>query len=143
MKYDPVLCMMVNDKRTVDDTGIGFVPKPGKTKIKGFFVNSEGKQFDKVFEDSYKLMDFAREVKKNGGKFIGSASVNDSQSVFDKAIRSCDSVKVVYSDALGDDHTFIKGSVEEAKKWIDSGKFPHGAAFNIKIDGVLYKKEAR
>lgn len=61
----------------------------------------------------------------------------------DKAIKMCDAkVFVKYEDALGDTHTFIKESVEEAKKWIDSGKFPHGAAFNIKIDGKLYKKRA-
>lgn len=63
----------------------------------------------------------------------------------DKAIRMCDAGKIVvkYDDAIGDTHTFLKNSVEEAKAWIDSGKFPHGAAFNVKIDGKLYKKEAR
>lgn len=50
-------------------------------------------------------------------------------------------VKITYEDAVGDSHTFIKSSVEEAKKWIDEGKFPHGKAFNIKINGQLYKKQ--
>ena len=65
------------------------------------------------------------------------------KGVRDEAIRSCDRVTVKYDDAIGDTHTFFKESEEEAKKWIDQGKFPHGAAFNVKIDGKLYKKEAR
>ena len=68
--------------------------------------------------------------------------VKDSKTI-DKAIRSCDRVTVKYDDAIGDTHTFFKETEEEAKKWIDQGKFPHGAAFNVKIDGKLYKKEAR
>ena len=67
----------------------------------------------------------------------------DFKKAMDKAIRSCDRVTVKYDDAIGDTHTFFKESEEEAKKWIDQGKFPHGAAFNVKIDGKLYKKEAR
>ena len=65
------------------------------------------------------------------------------KGVRDEAIRNCDRVTVKYDDAIGDTHTFFKESEEEAKKWIDQGKFPHGAAFNVKIDGKLYKKEAR
>ena len=63
----------------------------------------------------------------------------------DKAIKLCDASRVVieYDDAVGDTHTFFKNSVEEAKAWIDSGKFPHGVAYNVKIDGKLYKKTAR
>ena len=66
-------------------------------------------------------------------------------NALDKAIRMCDASKVVieYDDAIGDNHTFFKNSVEEAKAWIDSGKFPHGVAYNVKIDGNLYKKVAR
>ena len=62
----------------------------------------------------------------------------------DKAIKLCDAGKVVvqYYYVIGDTHTFFKNSVEEAKAWIDSGKFPHGAAYNVKIDGKLYKKVA-
>ena len=67
------------------------------------------------------------------------------KSTIDKAIKLCDAGRVVieYDDAVGDTHTFYKNSVEEAKAWIDSGKFPHGAAYNVKIDGKLYKKVAR
>ena len=67
----------------------------------------------------------------------------DFKKTMDKAIRNCDRVTVKYDDAIGDTHTFFKESEEEAKKWIDQGKFPHGAAFNVKIDGKLYKKEVR
>ena len=70
--------------------------------------------------------------------------MSNTTKTLDKAFKILDSKNVVvkYDDALGDTHTFFKSSVEEAKKWIDSGKFPHGAAFNIKIDGKLYKKRA-
>lgn len=67
----------------------------------------------------------------------------DFKKTMDKAIRSCDRVTVKYDDAIGNTHTFFKETEEEAKKWIDQGKFPHGVAFNVKIDGKLYKKEAR
>lgn len=60
----------------------------------------------------------------------------------DKAMKALDEVEVKYDDALGDTHTFYKSSVEEAKKWIDGKKYPHGAAFNVKIDGKLYKTRA-
>ena len=65
--------------------------------------------------------------------------------ILDKAIKLCDAGKVVieYDDAVGDRHTFFKNSAEEAKAQIDSGKFPHGVAYNVKIDGKLYKKTAR
>ena len=63
--------------------------------------------------------------------------------ILDKAIKNMDSVTVTYEDALGDDHTYTKSSEEEAKAWIDAGKFPHGIAYNIKINGKLYKKMAR
>ena len=67
------------------------------------------------------------------------------KSTIDKAIKLCDASRVVieYDDAAGDTHTFFKNSVEEAKAWIDFGKFPHGAAYNVKIDGKLHKKVAR
>ena len=67
------------------------------------------------------------------------------KSTIDKAIKLCDAGRVVieYDDAAGDTHTFYKNSVEEAKAWIDSGKFPHGVAYNVKIDGKLYKKTAK
>lgn len=89
MKYDPILCMLVDDS-----------------------------------------------VKTEDNKTIDSKTI-------DKAIRSCDRVMVKYDDAIGDTHMFFKETEEEAKKWIDQGKFPHGAAFNVKIDGKLYKKVAR
>lgn len=65
------------------------------------------------------------------------------KKIIDNGIRSCDRVTVKYDDAIGDTHTFFKETEEEAKKWIDQGKFPHDVAFNVKIDGKLYKKEAR
>ena len=67
------------------------------------------------------------------------------KSTIDEAIKLCDASRVVvkYDDVFGDTHTFYKNSVEEAKAWIDSGKFPYGAAYNVKIDGKLYKKVAR
>lgn len=101
-------------------------------KIGGEVKSSTPESFEKML----KVNGYSKDSKSVFDQAIAS-------ELYDKAIRACDSVKIEYSDALGDSHTFIKGSVEEAKKWIDSGKFPHGAAFNIKIDGVLYKKEAR
>lgn len=52
-------------------------------------------------------------------------------------------VKITYSDALGDSHTFIKNNEKEAIDWLEKGKYPHGAIFNVKIDGKLYKKQMR
>ena len=80
-----------------------------------------------------------------GDRYIIKTKDSGFKITMDEAIKLCDAGKVVvkYDDAIGDTHTFFKNSVEEAKAWIDSGKFPHGAAFNVKIDGKLYKKEAR
>lgn len=94
--------------------------------LRHMFTTGSRKSISGLFENT---------VKKTGS--------HDSVSALDKAIRSCDRVTVKYDDAIGDTHTFFKETEEEAKKWIDQGKFPHGAAFNVKIDGKLYKKEAR
>lgn len=40
-------------------------------------------------------------------------------------------------------HTSYKESEEEAKKWIDSGKFPQTVIYDVKINGKLYKKQIR
>ena len=83
-------------------------------------------------------------TKDSGFKTTMDARCIMSKSL-DKAIKLCDASRVVvkYDDVFGDTHTFYKNSVEEAKAWIDSGKFPYGAAYNVKIDGKLYKKVAR
>lgn len=63
----------------------------------------------------------------------------------DKAIKVCD-VKyttVEYYDHAGKKHTSYKESEEEAKKWIDSGKFPQTVIYDVKINGKLYKKQIR
>lgn len=80
-----------------------------------------------------------------GDKYIVKTKDSNFKMTMDEAIRLCDVSKVVieYDDAIGDKHTFFKNSAEEAKAWIDSGKFPHGVAYNVKIDGKLYKKVAR
>ena len=80
-----------------------------------------------------------------GDKYIIKTKDSGFKTTMDEAIKLCDAGKTVvkYDDALGDTHTFFKNSVEEAKAWIDSGKFPHGVAYNVKIDGKLYKKTAR
>ena len=80
-----------------------------------------------------------------GDKYIIKTKDSGFRTTMDKAIKLCDAGKVIvkYDDALGHMHTFFKNSFEEAKAWIDSGKFPHGVAYNVKIDGKLYKKVAR
>lgn len=142
MKYDPILCMMVDDSvKTKDAKSYGKYKLPNgeivevidRKNVHGAdtiaYKNSRGVHF--ATADWF--MSNAKKVRD---------SVKDSKTI-DKAIRSCDRVTVKYDDAIGDTHTFFKETEEEAKKWIDQGKFPHGAAFNIKIDGKLYKKEAR
>ena len=142
MKYDPILCMMVDDSvKTKDAKSYGKYKLPNgeivevidRKNVHGadtiVYKNSRGVHFATV--DWF--MSNAKKVRD---------SVKDSKTI-DKAIRSCDRVTVKYDDAIGDTHTFFKETEEEAKKWIDQGKFPHGAAFNVKIDGKLYKKEAR
>lgn len=63
----------------------------------------------------------------------------------DKAIRACDVkyITVEYYDNAGKKHTSYKESEEEAKKWIDSGKFPQTVIYDVKINGKLYKKQIR
>lgn len=63
----------------------------------------------------------------------------------DKAIRACDVkyITVEYYDHAGKKHTSYKESEEEAKKWIDSGKFPQTVIYDVKINGKLYKKQIR
>ena len=139
MRYDPIMCMMVDDSvKTKDAKSYGKYKLPNgeivevidRKNVHGadtiVYKNSRGVHFATVDW-------FMSNAKK----------VRDSASSIDKAIRSCDRVTVKYDDAIGDTHTFFKETEEEAKKWIDQGKFPHGAAFNVKIDGKLYKKEAR
>ena len=213
MRYDPIMCMMVDDSvKTCDELSLS-QKKQVVTELKGFLKKSynfsDESEYARAYEDlrymfttgSRKSISglFENAVKKTGahdsvktkdaswkawslyidGKFVkafnsemppikeakeymkenhpgkvaklsrntGSSSgyvisSKDSNTI-DKAIRSCDRVTVKYDDAIGDTHTFFKETEEEAKKWIDQGKFPHGAAFNVKIDGKLYKKEAR
>ena len=209
MRYDPIMCMMVDDSvKTQDELSLA-QKKQVVTELKGFLKKSynfsDESEYARAYEDlrymfttgSRKSISglFENAVKKTGahdsvktkdaksyGKyklpngeivevidrknvhgadtivyknsrgvhfatvdwFMSNAKkVRDSASAIDNAIRSCDRVTVKYDDAIGDTHTFFKETEEEAKKWIDQGKFPHGAAFNIKIDGKLYKKEAR
>lgn len=71
------------------------------------------------------------------------SKVNDERPTIDKAIRSCDRAVIEYEDIVGKKHTFFKNNVEEAKIWINNKKFPHEIARNVKIDGVIYKKEIR
>lgn len=63
----------------------------------------------------------------------------------DKAIRACDVkyITVEYYDHAGKKHTSYKESEKEAKKWIDSGKFPQTVIYDVKINGKLYKKQIR
>ena len=149
MRYDPILCMMVDDSvKTQDELSLS-QKKQVVTELKGYLKKSynfsDESEYARAYEDLRHMFTtgsrksisglFENAVKKTGS--------HDSVSALDKAIRSCDRVTVKYDDAIGDTHTFFKESEEEAKKWIDQGKFPHGAAFNVKIDGKLYKKEAR
>ena len=115
-----------------------------------FFCKVNDKQIE--FPSEKEAIEYCKENDINphgiilmGDKYIIKTKDSGFKTTMDKAIKLCDAGKVVikYDDALGDTHTFFKNSVEEAKAWIDSGKFPHGAAFNVKIDGKLYKKEAR
>lgn len=210
MRYDPILCMMVDDSvKTQDELSLS-QKKQVVTELKGFLKKSynfsDESEYARAYEDlrymfttgSRKSISglFENAVKKTGSHDSASAidkaiktcdgatgdklyadvkaiynlfsnillTYSNEQSVQklanegtkkclelaakvkgvrDEAIRSCDRVTVKYDDAIGDTHTFFKESEEEAKKWIDQGKFPHGAAFNVKIDGKLYKKEAR
>ena len=220
MRYDPIMCMMVDDSvKTHDELSLS-QKKQVVTELKGFlkksynfsdeseyarayedlrymFTTGSRKSISGLFENAVKKTGAHDSVKtkdanKNEGYKIHKAEirgdklyltytdllyggketesftkseakgfltdpwntwegntksvmmkfVKDSKTI-DKAIRSCDRVTVKYDDAIGDTHTFFKETEEEAKKWIDQGKFPHGAAFNVKIDGKLYKKEAR
>ena len=115
-----------------------------------FFCKVNDKQIE--FPSEKEAIEYCKENDINphgiilmGDKYIIKTKDSGFRTTMDKAIKLCDAGKVVvkYDDALGDTQTFFKNSVEEAKAWIDSGKFPHGAAFNVKIDGKLYKKEAR
>lgn len=200
MKYDPILCMMVDDSvKTQDELSLS-QKKQVVTELKGYLKKSynfsDESEYARAYEDLYHMFTtgsrksisglFENAVKKTGShdsvktkdeSFIIEAKkeghpykaiVNGEEkelvkyythkgftdikltktkgkdsNTIDNAIRSCDRVIVKYDDAIGDTHTFFKESEEEAKKWIDQGKFPHGAAFNVKIDGKLYKKEAR
>lgn len=65
------------------------------------------------------------------------------KKTIDKAIRAIDWVEVEYEDIIGKKHKSYKKTVEEAKSYFDNKKFPHTIAFNIKIDGVPYKKVIR
>lgn len=143
MKYDPILCMMVDDSVKMEDASW----KAWSLYIDGKFVKAFNSEMPPIKEaKTYMKENYPNKVAKlsrNTGSASGyTISAKDSKTV-DEAIRSCDRVVVKYDDALGDTHTFMKENEEEAKKWIDQGKFPHGAAFNVKIDGKLYKKEAR
>ena len=205
MRYDPILCMMVDDSVKTHDVApatqryINTIVHENKANAEKFVRQAEhddevpenelkyvykayNEKFGYKFHDSVETKDAMfvqlrfssgrtegakleeneyREyaealLKKYGEKMVTlskngkaiatymnrSKLFNDSNTI-DKAIRSCDRVTVKYDDAIGDTHTFFKETEEEAKKWIDQGKFPHGAAFNVKIDGKLYKKEAR
>ena len=141
MHYDPVLCMNVPDKVTAKDAAVNeyeiHYTIPGK--------NQEMVGSGKGSSEAEAKADFLNYHKSENPKITSVKlykKIKDSKTI-DQAIRSCDRVTVKYDDAIGDTHTFFKESEEEAKKWIDQGKFPHGAAFNVKIDGKLYKKEVR
>lgn len=136
MKYDYIMCMMVDDSVKTKDG----LDDPEKNA--GYEMKKEGQYF-KIYKNGKLIaMKSTEEEARREASRHRAANDSDNKSI-DKAIRSCDRVTVKYDDAIGDTHTFFKESEEEAKKWIDQGKFPHGAAFNIKIDGKLYKKEAR
>lgn len=154
MKYDPIMCMMVDDSVKTKDASKedGYVINKAEIRGNKIYVTytdySRGKVIEKGTEDFTKkdadgfLSDPWVIAWEGNSKSVMAKFLKDSKTV-DEAIRSCDRVVVKYDDALGDTHTFMKENEEEAKKWIDQGKFPHGAAFNVKIDGKLYKKEAR
>ncbi len=136
MKYDPIMCMMVDDSVKMKDTN-KYVEKAVQLIKEGkgpLYVLSALKGMGLTPSDANKC--YAEARSQTGYR-------NYDNKTIDRAIRSCDRVTVKYDDAIGDTHTFFKETEEEAKEWIDKGKFPHGAAFNIKIDGKLYKKVAR
>lgn len=74
-----------------------------------------------------------------------SIKTEDSISSVDKAIKACDVkyVTIEYYDNAGKKHINYKENEEEAKKWIDSGKFPQTVIYDVKINGKLYKKQIR
>lgn len=146
MKYDPILCMMVDDSVKMKDMKM---TTRTTDKSYGKYKLPNGDIVEVIDRKNVHGIDSFVYKNKSGVHFAradwfmdNAVKVRDNKTI-DKAIRSCDRVTVKYDDAIGDTHTFFKESEEEAKKWIDQGKFPHGAAFNVKIDGKLYKKEAR
>ena len=150
MKYDPIMCMMVDNSVKTKDANKNEGFKIHKAEIRGdklyltytdlLYGGKETESFTK--SEAKGFLNDPWNTWEGNTKSVMMKFVKDSKTI-DNAIRSCDRVTVKYDDAIGDTHTFFKESEEEAKKWIDQGKFPHGAAFNIKIDGKLYKKEAR
>lgn len=100
MKYDPIMCMMVDDSVKTEDELSLAQKKQVVTELKGFLKKSynfsDESEYARAYEDIRQMFTtgsrksisglFENAVKKTGA--------HDSASALDKAIKTCDAVEV-------------------------------------------------
>lgn len=100
MKYDPIMCMMVDDSVKTKDASW----KVWSLYIDGKFVKSFNSEMPPIKEaKAYMKENYPNKVAKlsrNTGSASGFVISAKDSKMIDKAIRSCDRVTVKYDDAI-------------------------------------------
>lgn len=100
MKYDPIMCMMVDDSVKSNDELSLAQKKQVVTELKGFLKKSynfsDESEYSRAYEDIRQM--FTTGSKKSiSGLFenaVKKTGAHDSASALDKAIKTCDAVDV-------------------------------------------------
>ena len=116
MKYDPIICMMIDDSVKTKDE----VPNGWKVTLE----KNRNKQY--VYSKAMTARGAELEAKKEYPDAtvlnVERHNISDKKTI-DKAIRSCDRVTVKYDDAIGDTHTFSKNLKRKLKSGLIKESF--------------------
>ena len=147
-RYDPVMCMMVDEPTKAQDELSLAQKKQVVTELKGYLKKSynfsDESEYVRAYEDLHHMFTtgsrksisglFENTVKKTGAK--------DSASALDKAIKTCDAVEVETSE-----WSFSSGKSKPSglgNWWFKIGteeKNFYGNWSNAKAEAIKYAKE--